>query len=118
MIGRVDKPRVGLLITALLEDDWNKTGYLRPKAQEAVAGYIAALASIAEVVCPGLVETEEQAVAADLAFKNADVEAVVFAELAYTQSLVPLRCPRGLPVIPRTRIAVSSNGEVMRWLTF
>ncbi|MGQ9684671.1 MAG: hypothetical protein ACUVX9_19285 [Anaerolineae bacterium] len=111
MIGRMDKPRVGLLITALLEDDWNKTGYLRPKAQEAVAGYIAALASIAEVVCPGLVETEEQAVAADLAFKNADVEAVIFAELAYTQSLVPLRC------LERTQvpIVVWNTQQLSRW---
>ncbi len=91
MIQRVEKPKVGLLITALLEDEWNKTGYLRPAAQAAVQNFVRVLEGMATVVCPGLVETEEQAAAADLAFKSAGVEAVVFAEIAYTQSLVPMR---------------------------
>ena len=87
----VNRPKVGLLITALLEDDWNKTGYLRPKAQAAVQNYVSRLEPFAEVVCPGLIETEEQAAEADLAFKTAGVVAVVFTELAYTQSVVPMR---------------------------
>jgi L-arabinose isomerase len=87
----IEKPKVGLLITALLEDDWNKTGYLRPKAQAAVQNFVGVLEGMATVVCPGLVETEEQAAAAELAFKSAGVEVVVFAEIAYTQSLVPMR---------------------------
>ncbi len=33
MIRQVETPKVGLLITALLEDEWNRTGYPRPKAQ-------------------------------------------------------------------------------------
>jgi len=85
------KPKIGLLITALLEDDWNKTGYLRPKAQASVANFVEKLSAFAEVTCPGLVESEEQAAAADLVFKNAGVEALVFTELAYTQSVVPMR---------------------------
>lgn len=85
------RPKVGLLITALLEDDWNKTGYLRPAAQAAVSHYVDALTPFADVVCPGLVETEEQAAAADLAFKQARVDAIVFTEMAYTQSMVTLR---------------------------
>lgn len=91
MFPRSIRPRLGLLITALLEDDWNKTGYLRPTAQAAVQQYIDALAPFADVVCPGLVETEEQAAAADLAFKAERVDAIVFAELAYTQSMITLR---------------------------
>jgi L-arabinose isomerase len=91
MIEQVTRPKVGLLITALLEDDWNKTGYLRPAAQDAVGAFVAALSPLAEVVCPGLVETEEQAAAADLLFRQAGVEAVVFTEMAYTQSLIPMR---------------------------
>jgi L-arabinose isomerase len=87
----IDRPKVGLLITALLEDDWNKTGYLRPKAQMAVQAYVSRLEAFAEVVCPGLIETEEQAAEADLLFKSAGVAAVIFTELAYTQSVVPLR---------------------------
>jgi L-arabinose isomerase len=87
----INRPKVGLLITALLEDDWNKTAYLRPKAQAAVQNYVSRLEPFAEVVCPGLIETEEQAAEADLAFKTAGVVAVVFTELAYTQSVVPMR---------------------------
>ncbi len=87
----INRPKVGLLITALLEDDWNKTGYLRPTAQAAVQNYVSRLEPFAEVVCPGLIETEEQAAEADLAFKTAGVVAVVFTELAYTQSVVPMR---------------------------
>ena len=92
MLKRVDKPKVGLLICALLEDEWNKTGYLRPAAQASVKTFTDALSSFAEVVCPGLVETEEQAAQADLAFKQAGVEAVIFTEIAYIQSLIPMRC--------------------------
>ncbi len=86
----INRPKVGLLITALLEDDWNKTGYLRPTAQAAVQNYVSRLEPFAEVICPGLIETEEQAAEADLAFKTAGVVAVIFTELAYTQSVVPM----------------------------
>ncbi len=111
MIGRIVKPKIGFLVTALLEDDWNKTAHLRPTAQQAAAALAGALEPLAEVVCPGLVETEEQAAAADLAFKQAGVEAVVFAELAYTQSLVPLRC------LSRTQvpIVVWNTQQLSRW---
>jgi len=91
MIAQVKRPKVGLLITALLEDEWNKTGHLRPAARDAVQHVAGVLDGMAEVVCPGLVETEEQAAAADLQFKTEGVEAVVFVELAYTQSLIPMR---------------------------
>ncbi|MCJ7735935.1 MAG: hypothetical protein MUQ10_01300, partial [Anaerolineae bacterium] len=91
MIGKAEKPKVGLLITALLEDDWNKTGYLRPQARAAVQNFVDVLGSMATVVCPGLVETEDEAASADRLFKAEQVEAVVFVELAYTQSLIPMR---------------------------
>jgi L-arabinose isomerase len=91
MLSLNEKPQIGLLITALLEDDWNQTGYLRPVAQAAVQGFIDALQEIAQVACPGLVETEEQAVAADLYFRRENVDAVVFVELAYTQSLIAMK---------------------------
>jgi L-arabinose isomerase len=91
MITRVDRPKVGLLVTALLEDEWNKTGHLRPKAQAAVQNFAGALEPFATVVCPGLVETEAQAAEADKQFKTEDVTAVVYAPLAYIQSLIPMR---------------------------
>lgn len=113
MLGKVEKPKIGLLVTALLEDDWNKTGYLRPMAQASVGNFVAALEPMAQVVCPpsGLVETEEQAAQADLAFKSAGVEAVVFVELAYTQSVVPLRA------LTRSQvpIIVWNTQQLSRW---
>ncbi len=111
MIGKVERPKIGLLVTALLEDEWNKTAHLRPAAQEAVQGFCRALEPMAEVVCPGLVETEGQAAAADLAFKSAGVEAVVFVELAYTQSLIPMRA------LSRTQvpIIVWNTQQLSRW---
>ena len=111
MIQQIGKPRVGLLVTALLEDEWNKTGYLRPSAQEAVGNFTRALEGIADVVCPGLVETEEHAAAADLQFKAAGVEAVVFSEMAYTQSLVPLRALSGTQV----PIIVWNTQQLTHW---
>ena len=108
---RIDRPKIGLLVTALLEDEWNKTGYLRPAAQESVQTFVRALDGAGEVTCPGLVETEEQAAAADLAFKSAGVEAVVFVELAYTQSVVPMRA------LSRTQtpIIVWNTQQRTRW---
>ena len=91
MIPRIERPTVGLLVTAFLEDEFVKTGYLRARVQTAVQELTGALAGCATVVCPGLVETETQAAAAELAFRTVGVEAIVFAELAYTQSLVPLQ---------------------------
>lgn len=91
MLPLTEKPKVGLLITALLEDEWNQTGYIRPTARAAVGEFIGALSEIAEVACPGLVETEDQAVQADLFFRQQQVEAVVFVELAYTQSVVVMK---------------------------
>lgn len=85
------KPKVGLLVTALLEDEWNKTAHLRPQAQAAVQNVASVLEKFSTVVCPGLIETEEQAAGAARLFATEDVDAVVFAELAYTQSVVPLR---------------------------
>lgn len=98
MLSNIEKPKVGLLITALLEDEWNQTGYMRPTAQAALQTFLDALAPLAEVTCPGLVETEAQAEAADLAFKNAGVEAIVFVEMAYTQSIIVMRALKNAQV--------------------
>ncbi len=105
------RPKVGVLVTALLEDDWNKTAHLRPQAQAAVGNFTAVLERFATVVCPGLIETEEQAAAADRLFHAEDVDAVVFAELAYTQSVVPLRALSGTQV----PIIVWNTQQLTNW---
>ena len=86
------KPKVGVLVMALLEDDYNKTAHVRPMAQK-VADHIGEIiAKQAEVVCPPLVEEEHHAEAAAQMFNAADVDLIVAVEVAYTKGIVPTRC--------------------------
>ena len=86
------KPKVGVLVMALLEDDYNKTAHVRPMAQ-AVADKIGKIISkFAETVCPKLVETEEHAEVAAQMFNSAGVDLIIAVEIAYTKGIVPTRC--------------------------
>ncbi|HNR03077.1 MAG TPA: hypothetical protein PKK59_11130 [Anaerolineaceae bacterium] len=86
------KTKVGVLVLALLEDDYNKTAHVRPMAQ-AVADKIGGIISkYAETVLPKLVETEKQAEEAALLFNAADVDLIIAVEVAYTKGIVPTRC--------------------------
>ncbi len=86
------KPRVGVLVMALLEDDYNKTAHMRPVAQKAADRIDAIIAEYAETVCPPLVEEEFQAEAAAQMFNSAGVDLIVAVEVAYTKGIVPTRC--------------------------
>jgi len=85
------KPKIGLLVTALLEDDYNKTGHIRPHAQKAAQEMAEILGPFAQVIFPGLVEEESHAQNAAEVFNREQIECIIFAELAYTKGLVPLR---------------------------
>ena len=86
------KPKVGILVMALLEDDYNKTAHMRPAAQK-VADHIGEIiGQYAGTVCPPLVEEEDQAEAAARMFNAADVDLIVAVEVAYTKGIVPTRC--------------------------
>jgi L-arabinose isomerase len=86
------KPKVGVLVMALLEDDYNKTAHVRPMAQ-AVADKIGQIiGKYAETVCPKLVETELQAETAAAMFNGAGVDLIIAVEVAYTKGIVPTRC--------------------------
>lgn len=86
------KTKVGVLVMALLEDDYNKTAHMRPTAQK-VADYIGSIiGEFAETVQPPLVEEEHQAEAAARMFNAADVDLIVAVEVAYTKGIVPTRC--------------------------
>lgn len=86
------KTKVGVLVMALLEDDYNKTAHVRPMAQ-AVADKIGSIiAKYAYTVCPKLVETEDQASAAAQEFNAAGVDLILAVEVAYTKGIVPTRC--------------------------
>ncbi len=86
------KPKVGVLVMALLEDDYNKTAHMRPVAQK-VANHIGEIISqYGETICPPLVEEEYQAEAAAQMFNAAGVDLIVAVEVAYTKGIVPTRC--------------------------
>ena len=86
------KPKVGVLVMALLEDDYNKTAHMRPVAQKAADRIGEIIGRYAETVCPPLVEEEHQAEAAAQMFNAADVDLIVAVEVAYTKGVVPTRC--------------------------
>jgi L-arabinose isomerase len=85
------KAKIGVLVMALLEDDYNKTAHMRPAATAAAQDIADALAQYGEIVHAGLVEEESQAAAAARRFNAEDVDIIVACELAYTKGLVPAR---------------------------
>src|SRR3990172_3915967 len=86
------KPKIGVLVMALLEDDYNKTAHVRPMAQKVADKVGAIIGKFAEVVCPPLVEDEVQAEAAAQMFNAAGVDLIIAVEVAYTKGVVPTRC--------------------------
>ena len=85
------KAKIGLLVMALLEDDYNKTAHMRPAATAAAQEIADPLRPYGDVVHAGLVEEEPQAAAAARLFNAEDVDIIVAMELAYTKGLVPAR---------------------------
>jgi L-arabinose isomerase len=85
-------PKIGVLVMALLEDDYNKTAHVRPMAQKAADRIGGILANYGDTVCPPLVEEEHQAEAAAQMFNAAGVDVIVAVEVAYTKGVVPVRC--------------------------
>lgn len=85
------RAKVGLLVTALLEDRWNKTGHIRPKAREVTDQLAQVVGRYADVVNPGFVENEEDAFRAAQKFNAEDVSVIVFVEIAYQKGMIPLR---------------------------
>lgn len=86
------RAKIGVLVMALLEDDYNKTGHMRPAATAAGREIADGLAAYGDVVHAGLVEEEAQAAAAARLFNAEDVDIIVAFELAYTKGIVPARC--------------------------
>ncbi len=85
------KPKVGVFVSALLEDDYNKTAHMRPAAQEFVNCVARIVGQYADVVVPKLVEEETQAAEAAQMFNAAGVDLIVAAQPAYTKGIIPTR---------------------------
>jgi L-arabinose isomerase len=107
------KAKIGVLVMALLEDDYNKTGHMRPAATAAAQEIADLLSAYGEVVHAGLVEEEHQAAAAARRFNAEDVDIIVAMELAYTKGVVPARCfiDTTAPVLVWNAQRISRLGE-------
>ena len=101
----LSKARVGLLVTALLEDEWNKTGHIRPKAQSVTNEIAAVIEKYADVVNPGFVENEDDAYKAAELFNSSNLSLIIFIELAYQKGIIPLR------------VLLSTNVPILIWNT-
>jgi L-arabinose isomerase len=88
--------KIGLLVTALLEDRYNKTGHIRDQAKSITGRYAARLAPFGTVVNPGFFEDEAGAVRAARALRAEEVQCVVIVEIAYQKGLIPMRALREL----------------------
>ncbi len=89
---------IGLLVTALLEDRYNKTGHIREQARSIAKRYGETLSHLGAVVNPGFFENEAEAVKAGRMLKEKGVDCVVLIEIAYQKGLIPLRALRELDV--------------------
>ncbi len=107
------RAKIGVLVMALLEDDYNKTAHMRPAATTAAQEIADVLAQYGDVVHPGLVEDEQQAAAAADQFNAEGVDIIVALELAYTKGMVPARCFLGTtaPVLVWNTQKIGRLGE-------
>jgi L-arabinose isomerase len=85
------RPKIGLFVTALLEDDYNKTGHMRPKMSQATDRIAKILAPYGEIINPGFVEYEPDADKATQIFNAAEVDLIIAIELAYQKGIIPMR---------------------------
>jgi L-arabinose isomerase len=107
----MDQPRIGVFVSALLEDEWNKGAEFRPKAAAALDGMVRSLGGLGRLVNPGLVETVEQARAARDLFLREDVDLVLAMQLCFTQGVVPLKALLDFP-----RPLIVWNTQLLRTL--
>lgn len=85
------QPKIGLFVTALLDDDYNKTGHMRPKMAQATDRIAEILKPYGEIVNPGFVEYEPDADRATQMFNAEGVDLIVAIELAYQKGIIPMR---------------------------
>jgi L-arabinose isomerase len=85
------QPKIGLFVTALLEDDYNKTGHMRPKMAEATERFARLLSPYGEIINPGFIEYEPDADKATQLFNGAGADLIIALELAYQKGIIPMR---------------------------
>jgi len=105
--------KIGLLVTALLEDKFNKTGHMRGEARRVTGLYEEKLKQFGKVVNPGFFEYEDEAIKAASILKKEEVDVIVFIELAYQKGLIPMRAllQFDIPIIIWNSQLVDEFGE-------
>ena len=94
---RMVRPRIGLLPTGHLIY-WSQFPGLKDMALGMYEEARGRLAGIGDVITPGLVDTEEKALAAGKFFKQEDVDLLLVFPLGYTTGIVVVPCVRQLDV--------------------
>ena len=89
-------PVIGLLVSALLEDEWNKGGDTRPAAETSITRIVERLSKLGRVVRTRLVENISDAGIARDAFIDQRVDVVLVMQLSYAQGVIALRALRGI----------------------
>jgi L-arabinose isomerase len=105
--------KIGLVVTALLEDKFNKTGHMRPEARKVATLYENKLKKFGKVINPGFFEYENEAVRTASVLKQEQVDVIVFIELAYQKGLIPMRAllDFDIPIIIWNSQLVDDFGE-------
>ncbi|HEB32566.1 MAG TPA: hypothetical protein ENI15_17115 [Spirochaetes bacterium] len=105
--------KIGLMVTALLEDKYNKTGHMRKEAGRVAKLYEDKLKKFGKVVNPGFFEYENEAVRVASQLKTEQVDVIIVIELAYQKGLIPMRAllDFDLPIIVWNTQLVQDFGE-------
>ncbi len=105
--------KIGLMVTALLEDRYNKTGHMRGEARRVTKLYEEKLKNFGKVICPGFFEYEDEAARTADALRKENVDVIVFIELAYQKGLIAMRAllDFDVPIIVWNTQLVSEFGE-------
>ncbi len=69
--------KIGLMVTALLEDRYNKTGHMRGEARRVTKLYEEKLKNFGKVICPGFFEYEDEAARTADALRKENVDVTV-----------------------------------------
>jgi L-arabinose isomerase len=104
---------IGLMVTALLEDKYNKTGHMREECRRVARVYEERLKPLGRVVSTGFFEHEPEAAKAASLLKSEGADVVILVELAYQKGLIPMRALLALdvPVIVWNTQLVPEFGE-------
>jgi L-arabinose isomerase len=108
--------KIGLIVNALLEDKYNRTGHMRDECRKVTERYeerLKTFKDLGTVVSTGFFEYENEAAKAAAFLKREDVDAVVFIELAYQKGNTSMRVLLELdvPIIVWNTQLVSEFGE-------